>query len=105
MTIKDWLKDVYYDAFGQRLWSKQDEDGGSQMIGEIRGWGAIQQLFGTHKECVEFQDEVGKFIADAINEKVKRKMAEEVANKLIENQKSIPPDFNQIITENFNDLI
>jgi hypothetical protein len=43
-TIKEWLKDIYYDAWGQRLWSKQDEDGGSQLIAEIRGWGAIQQL-------------------------------------------------------------
>ena len=71
MTIEEWLKDVYYDEYGQYLWSK-DSTEGSQMIGEIRGWGAIQQLFGTHKECQEFQDEVGKFIANAINEKVQR---------------------------------
>jgi len=72
MTLKEWLKDVYYDQFGQYLWSKQSEDGDIQMVGEIRGWGAIQQLFGTHKECEEFQDQIGKFIADAINEKVQR---------------------------------
>jgi hypothetical protein len=23
MTIKEWLKDVYYDRWGQYLWSKQ----------------------------------------------------------------------------------
>jgi hypothetical protein len=80
MTIKEWLKDVYYDQWGQRLWSKQDEDGGSQMVGEIRGWGAIQQLFGTHKECADFQDEIGKFIADAINEKVQRDFGDENEN-------------------------
>jgi len=72
MKINEWLKDVYYDEHGQYLWSKQDADGGSQMIGEVRGWGVIQQLFRTHKECSEFQDEVGKFIAEAINEKVQR---------------------------------
>jgi len=72
MTLKEWLKDVYYAPFGQYLWSRQDEEGGSQMVGEIRGWGAIQQLFGTHKECEEFLDQIGKFIADAINEKVQR---------------------------------
>lgn len=72
ITIKEWLKDVYYDNFGQYLWSKQDADGGSQMIGEVRGWGAIQQKFKTQEEAAQFQDEVGKFIADAINEKIKR---------------------------------
>lgn len=72
ITIKEWLKDVYYDNFGQYLWSKQDADGGSQMIGEVRGWGAIQQKFKTQDESAQFQDEVGKFIADAINEKIER---------------------------------
>lgn len=79
ITIKEWLKDVYYDDFGQYLWSKQDADGGSQMIGEIRGWGALQNLFKDGKktpqeytgEAAQFQQEVGKFIADAINEKVR----------------------------------
>lgn len=72
MTIKEWLKDVYYDQWGQYLWSKQDADGGSQMIGEIRGWGALQNEFKTEIEAAVFQDEVGKFIAEAINEKVQR---------------------------------
>jgi len=36
---------------------------GIQMLGEIRGWGHIQ-----HK----FQDDLGKFIAEAINEKVEK---------------------------------
>jgi hypothetical protein len=72
MTIKEWLKDVYYDQFGQYIWSKQDADGGSQMVGEIRGWGALQNEFNTEEEASDFQDEIGKFIADAINEKVQR---------------------------------
>jgi hypothetical protein len=72
MTIKEWLKDIYYDNWGQYLWSKQDADGGSQMIGEIRGWGALQNEFKTEVEAAVFQDEVGKFIAEAINEKIQR---------------------------------
>ena len=72
MIIQDWLKDVYYDEFGQYLWSKQSSDGGSQMIGEVRGWGALQNEFNTMEEASKFQDEVGKFIAEAINEKVQR---------------------------------
>ena len=72
MTIQDWLKDVYYGEYGQYLWSKQSSDGGSQMIGEVRGWGALQNEFGDMKEASKFHDEVGKFIAEAINEKVQR---------------------------------
>jgi hypothetical protein len=71
MTIEKWLKNVYYDEYGQYLWSK-DSTGGSQMIGEVRGWGALQNKFKTEEEAATFQDEVGKFIADAINEKVQR---------------------------------
>jgi hypothetical protein len=70
MKIQEWLKDVYYDEYGQYLWSKQSSDGGSQLIGEVRGWGAIQNL--NIKDPDKFQDEVGKFIAEAINEKVQR---------------------------------
>lgn len=76
IDIIDWLKDVYFDPFGTYLWSKQSEDGGSQMIGEVRGWGALQNIFANEVEAAAFQDEVGKFIADAINEKVARLKAE-----------------------------
>jgi len=72
MTIKQWLQNVHYDDYGQYLWAKHDD--GNQLIGEVRGWGALQQEFKTEAEAEAeaFQDEVGKFIADAINEKIKR---------------------------------
>ena len=73
MKLEKWLKDVYYDPYGgQHLWSLQDEDGGSRLIGEVRGWGALQNEFKTQEEAAKFQDEVGNFIAEAINEKVER---------------------------------
>jgi hypothetical protein len=105
MTLKEWLKDVYYDQWGQYLWSRQDEEGGSQMVGEIRGWGALQNEFKTEEEASAFQDQVGKFIAAAINEKVQRDLLKEFVLKIVDNQTDIPPDFNQIITDNFNDLV
>ena len=71
MTIEKWLKNVYYDEFGTHIWNK-DKEGYIQKVADIRGWGAIQNLFKTQKEAEEFQDEVGKFIADAINEKIQR---------------------------------
>lgn len=70
MTIQQWLKDVYYDEYGQYLWSKQND--GNQMIGEVRGWGRLQNEFKTEEEAAEFQDEIGKFIAEAINEKMQK---------------------------------
>ncbi len=72
MTIEQWLSDVYQDNYvGNKIWNKEP-DGASQLVVELRGWGAIQQVFKTHKECVEFQDEVGKFIVEAIREKIER---------------------------------
>ena len=46
------------------------------MIGEVRGWGAIQNLSKDAggkvdlKAAEELQDEMGKFIAEAITEKL-----------------------------------
>lgn len=70
MTIQEWLKNVYYDEYGQYLWSKQNDE--NQMIGEIRGWGRLQNEFKTEDEAAKFQDEIGKFIAEAINEKIQK---------------------------------
>ena len=69
MTIEKWLKNVYYDEFGTHIWNK-DKEGDIQKVADIRGWGAIQNLFKTQKEAEEFQDEVGKFIVEAIREKI-----------------------------------
>lgn len=55
-----------------------DNDGGMQMLADIRGWGAIQNMFknsnGTVDEAkaIEFQDKMGHWIADAINEKLEK---------------------------------
>ena len=70
MTIKQWLQNVHYDEDGQYLWANHDD--GNQLIGEVRGWGAIYNEFPNDERASTFQDEVGKFIADAINEKIKR---------------------------------
>ena len=70
MTIKEWLSNVKYDKYGQYLWNTEKD--GSQMIGEVRGWGALQHEFKTEEEASKFQDEVGEFIAQAIREKVER---------------------------------
>lgn len=72
MTIEKWLSNVYYDEFGTHIWNKENEDGGSQLVAEIRGWGRLQNEFDTMKESEDFQHEVGRFIVEAIREKVER---------------------------------
>ena len=48
----------------------------SQRIADVRGWGAIQNLFMNNDyidfvSAEKFQDELGEFIAMAINEQLK----------------------------------
>jgi len=38
----------------------------------LRGWGAIQHMFKNMKDAEKFQDDLGKFVAEAINEKLER---------------------------------
>ena len=77
MTIEKWLANVYYDEYGTHIWNKEDADGGSQLVAEIRGWGRLQNEFPTLKESEKFQNEVGEFIVQAIREKIARKGSDE----------------------------
>jgi hypothetical protein len=72
MTIEKWLSDVYYDEYGTHIWNKEDAQGGSQLVADVRGWGRLQNEFKTQDEAYNFQDEVGKFIVEAIKEKIQR---------------------------------
>jgi hypothetical protein len=72
MTIQKWLSNVKYDKFGGTYIWNIDENGGSDMVATVRGWGALQHEFKTQEEAGKFQDEVGEFIAQAIREKIKR---------------------------------
>lgn len=76
MTIQKFLgKKIKYDREGQKIWAVDKKDG-HQMIADIRGWGAIQNLFKKTggeidmEKAEAFQDELGQFIADAIQEKL-----------------------------------
>jgi hypothetical protein len=86
--LKKFIGRAKYDEFGGGyIWGNSKE--GNQMIAQIndfpdntyevvnevlsiRGWGAIQHMFPTIKDASEFQDELGKFIEEAINEKLER---------------------------------
>lgn len=70
---------VNYDKFGgQYFWIKL-KNGGSQMLAELRGWGVIQNMYSEKgkfdlETAGKFQDEVGDWIAEAINEKLEREL-------------------------------
>ena len=78
MTITEYINGkVVYDKYGgQQIWI-QEPDGGCQLLADVRGWGHIQNLFSKGntidiEKAAKFQDEIGRFIADAINEKISR---------------------------------
>ena len=75
---------VKYDNWGQMIFG-QPKTGGDELILNVldvsedteevlsvRGWGAISHLFGNEDDAMKFQDELGQFYADAINEKLER---------------------------------
>jgi hypothetical protein len=68
-TIETWLSNVFYDEHGTQIFNK-DADGKIQLIADIRGWGRLQNEFENISEAADFQDEVGRFITEAIREKM-----------------------------------
>jgi hypothetical protein len=79
IMIKDFLSGkIKYDKEGQYFWNVSGAKSNIDMVAELRGWGHIQNMFkdGSGKirfeDAYAFQDEIGQFIADAINEKLER---------------------------------
>lgn len=66
----EFIGKAQYDQEGQLIWG--NKSGGLQMLCEVRGWGAIQHLFKSQEEAGKFQDYMGQFIAEAINEKIEK---------------------------------
>ncbi len=82
MTVKEYLKGkLLYDEEGQIIFIEK-EDGKLVQLCDIRGWGHIQHLFVTEKgvknidfsAAMKFQDEIGKYIKEAIEEKLKKEL-------------------------------
>jgi hypothetical protein len=69
-TIEKFIGTAKFDEHGGGYIWGVDKNGEHQMIAEVRGWGAIQHLFKTTSESADFQDNLGRFIAEAINEKI-----------------------------------
>ena len=77
MNAKEWLEGgVWFDERGGYIWVKGND--GSKMVADklsltrIRGWGSISNQAKNYEDAVALQNEIGRFIADAINEKLER---------------------------------
>lgn len=76
-TIADFIGTAKYDQMGQMIFGVQS-DGNNQLIADLRGWGAIQNLFMKKggqidvENAEKFQDNLGQWVVDAINEKLER---------------------------------
>lgn len=72
------------------IWGVNSKDE-LQIIAEVRGWGAIQNLFKRKdgsiddEKAAQFQDQLGQFIADAITEKLTPKNVKMKTKKEWEN--------------------
>ena len=78
MKVTDFIgAKATYDERGQTIWGVS-KDGKYQKIANVRGWRAIQNLFKApdssmdEDKAASFHDELGKWIVDAINEKLQR---------------------------------
>ena len=68
MEITKWLSNVKYEPEGQILVNNHPELGVFN-IAEIRGWSFLSSLMGA-EDAASFQDLVGNFIAEAIEDKI-----------------------------------
>ena len=84
MTIKKYLSGIYYHDGSQMIFNGTPRDAslvaqipypdeveaGARL--QIRGWSSIKREFATEQDAANFQDEVGRFIVEAITEKLER---------------------------------
>lgn len=68
--IKDFIGvKAIYDHHGQNIFG-EDKDGKLQVLVDLRGWGAISNLYKDQVEAMKFQDALGEWIVTAINSKL-----------------------------------
>lgn len=71
MNIQEYLPEgVEYDPSGGIIIA-YDKEGSFTYVADIRGFGKLTNLLKSEGAAVQFQDKLGRFIADAINEKLK----------------------------------
>lgn len=75
--ILKYFNRIEYDPDDQIIWDV-DKLNQITLVAELRGWGNIQNYINektgkfNQEKAAEFQDKIGFFIQDAINEKIER---------------------------------
>jgi len=79
--LKNYLSDLHYSENVTAIL-----DVSNQKVLDIRGWGRIIYMFEEYEEGEAFQNEVGKFVLDAINEKLNNELSKINTDVLAEDQ-------------------
>lgn len=67
--IREYIGTAKYDREGILIMAFQ-KNGDEQHLLDVRGWGHLQNKFGSEQDAIFFQDAIGQFVTDAINEKL-----------------------------------
>ena len=81
MKVSEWLSDLRYDSDGITI--EKTINDSSVVILDIRGWSTITNNLGSTDKAALFQDSVGQFVLEAINEKLENDKQKEGIWKLI----------------------
>lgn len=99
MIIQEWLSGLEYDSHGMTI--EKSVNGSPIIVIDIRGWSTIVSSLGSEHKAALFQDLVGKFVLEAINEKLEndeqkekiwKVIKEGITEKDIDELNSIPRD-------------
>jgi hypothetical protein len=84
MKVSEWLSNLEYDSDG--ICITKDINNDFIKILDIRGWSTLSKAFDSMDRAALFQDSVGEFILEAINEKLENdKQKKELCKKFSEN--------------------
>ena len=76
--IKDYIGESVYDGAGQIIFRGADKNDLKQFL-DVRGWGAIQYMgFKTTEVAEAFQDKVGKWVSDVINNALEQRTPKDI---------------------------
>jgi len=81
MKVQEWLSGLEYDADGMTI--EKTVNNSQVIIFDIKGWSTIVNSLGNEHKAALFQDSVGEFILEAINEKLQNDKEKDRVWKLI----------------------
>jgi hypothetical protein len=99
MKVSEWLSNLEYDSHSMTI--EKIVNNSSVVVIDIRGWSTIVKSLGSENRAAVFQDSVGEFVLEAINEKLENDktkqqiwevIKESITQEAIDALNSIPLD-------------